>query len=55
LGSLAGAREAKRRKEEASGGVGDDMEERGRWWRGVEAGLRELLDIDNRRQETLSA
>ncbi|KAH0565511.1 hypothetical protein GP486_001085 [Trichoglossum hirsutum] len=51
LGSLAGAREARRRKEEAAGGVADDLEMRGRWWRGVEAGLKELLDVDNRRQE----
>jgi hypothetical protein len=53
LGSVAGAREAKRRKEEGAGGVGDDLEERGRWWRGVEAGLRELLDVDGR-QEALA-
>ncbi|TVY54098.1 Kinetochore protein Sos7, partial [Lachnellula suecica] len=40
LGSTASAREAKRRKEEALGGFGDDLEERGRWWRGVEGGLK---------------
>ncbi|KAI9778254.1 MAG: hypothetical protein M1839_008278 [Geoglossum umbratile] len=46
LGSVAGAREARRRKEEGAG-MGDDLEERGRWWRGVEAGLKELLDVDS--------
>ena len=45
LGSTASANEAKRRKEEALGGVGDDLEERGRWWRGVETGLKGMLDI----------
>ncbi|PBP28419.1 hypothetical protein BUE80_DR000561 [Diplocarpon rosae] len=46
LGSTASAREAKRRKEEALGGVGDDLEERGRWWRGVEGGLRGMLGVE---------
>jgi len=45
LGSSASAREAKRRKEEALGGVGDDLEERGRWWRGVESGLKGMLGV----------
>lgn len=39
LGTTASAREAKKRKEEAVDGVGDDLEERGRWWRGVEKAL----------------
>lgn len=47
LGSAASAREAKRRKEEALGGIGDDLEERGRWWRGVESGLKVMLDVEN--------
>lgn len=47
LGSTASAREAKRRKEEALGGVGDDLEERGKWWRGVETGLKGMLEIEN--------
>ncbi|EKD21496.1 uncharacterized protein L3040_006126 [Drepanopeziza brunnea f. sp. 'multigermtubi'] len=47
LGSTASAREAKRRKEEALGGVGDDLEERGRWWRGVESGLKGMLGVEN--------
>lgn len=46
LGTTASAREAKRRKEEALGGVGDDLEERGRWWRGVESGLKGMLGVD---------
>jgi chromosome segregation ATPase len=47
LGIMASAREAQRRREEALGGVGDDLEERARWWRGVESGLRGMLDIEN--------
>ncbi|KAM3084162.1 hypothetical protein ACMFMG_001737 [Clarireedia jacksonii] len=47
LGSTTAAREAKRRKEEALGGVGDDLEERGRWWRGVEGGLKGMLGVEN--------
>jgi chromosome segregation ATPase len=46
LGSTASAKDAKRRKEEALGGVGDDLEERGRWWRGVESGLKGMLGIE---------
>jgi chromosome segregation ATPase len=46
LGTTASAREAKRRKEEALGGVGDDLEERGRWWRGVESGLKGMLGVE---------
>jgi DNA repair exonuclease SbcCD ATPase subunit len=47
LGTTASAREAQRRKEEALGGVGDDLEERARWWRGVESGLRGMLGVEN--------
>ncbi len=47
LGSTASAREAKRRKEEALGGVGDELEERGRWWRGVASGLKGMLGIES--------
>jgi hypothetical protein len=46
LGSTASAREAKRRKEEALGGFGDDLEERGRWWRSVEGGLKGMLGVE---------
>jgi chromosome segregation ATPase len=47
LGSTASAREAQRRREEALGGVGDDLEARGRWWRGVESGLKVMLGVEN--------
>ncbi|THV48436.1 hypothetical protein BGAL_0248g00070 [Botrytis galanthina] len=43
--SVAAAKEAKRRKEEGAGGAGDDLEERGRWWRGVDGGLRGMLGV----------
>lgn len=48
LGSAQAAKEAKRRKEEGLGGVGDDLEERGRWWRGVETGLNGMLEINGK-------
>ncbi|KAK3711845.1 hypothetical protein LTR37_009363 [Vermiconidia calcicola] len=38
------AREARRRRAKG-GGVGDELEERGRWLRGVEAGLRGMLEV----------
>ena len=47
LGTTASAREARRRKEEALGGVGDDLEARGRWWRGVESGLKVMLETES--------
>ncbi|TRX90958.1 hypothetical protein FHL15_008163 [Xylaria flabelliformis] len=42
---MAAAKEAKRRKEAALGGVEDDLEERGRWYRATEAGLKQMLEI----------
>lgn len=42
--SRAAAREAKRRKEAALGGVGDDLEQRAKWWRASEGILTQLLD-----------
>lgn len=45
--STAAAREARRRKEAALGGVEDDLEERGRWFRAAEAGLRQMLEIES--------
>ena len=36
------AKEARRRRE--NGGMGDELEERGRWLRGVETGLRTMLE-----------
>ena len=44
--STAAAREARRRKEAALGGVEDDLEERGRWWRASETVLKQMLDIE---------
>ncbi|KAI0521644.1 hypothetical protein F5B22DRAFT_545701 [Xylaria bambusicola] len=43
--SMAAAKEARRRKEAALGGVEDDLEERGRWYRAAEAGLKQMLEI----------
>ncbi|KAI8949823.1 hypothetical protein F4801DRAFT_551685 [Xylaria longipes] len=43
--SMTAAKEARRRKEAALGGVEDDLEERGRWYRAAEAGLKRMLDI----------
>ncbi|KAK5994936.1 Kinetochore protein Sos7 [Cladobotryum mycophilum] len=43
--SMAAAREARRRKEAALGGVADDLEQRARWWRASEAVLKQVLDI----------
>ncbi|KAK7946054.1 uncharacterized protein PG986_010375 [Apiospora aurea] len=45
--STAAAREAKRRKDGAVGGVEDDLEERGRWFRAAEAGLRQMLELES--------
>ncbi|KAI8627088.1 hypothetical protein F5Y19DRAFT_188478 [Xylariaceae sp. FL1651] len=44
--SMTAAKEAKRRKEAALGGVEDDLEERGRWYRAAETGLKGMLEID---------
>jgi len=43
--STTAASEAKRRKQAALGGVQDDLEERGRWWRASEALLKQMLDV----------
>ncbi|KAI0476501.1 hypothetical protein GGR56DRAFT_694012 [Xylariaceae sp. FL0804] len=45
-GSGAAAREARRRKEAALGGVEDELEARGRWYRAADAGLRRMLEIE---------
>ncbi|KAI0162131.1 hypothetical protein GGR57DRAFT_311886 [Xylariaceae sp. FL1272] len=42
--SMAAAKEARRRKEAALGGVEDDLEERGRWYRAAEAGLKQMME-----------
>ncbi|KAL1859720.1 hypothetical protein Daus18300_009439 [Diaporthe australafricana] len=44
--SLTAAKEARRRKEKALGGIEDDLEERGRWWRASEAALKQMLEIE---------
>ena len=43
--ALAAARQARQRKEDGDRGIGDALELKGRWYRGVEAGLRDALDI----------
>jgi chromosome segregation ATPase len=43
--SETAAREAKRRKEAALGGVADDLEQRARWWRASEGILMKVLDL----------
>ncbi|KAF2021882.1 hypothetical protein BU24DRAFT_384189 [Aaosphaeria arxii CBS 175.79] len=45
-GTVAAAKEAKRRREEG-GGIGDELEERGRWLRASEQALKEMLDIED--------
>lgn len=41
------AREARRRKEEGVSGIGDELEDRGRWLRAVEAGLISMLQVES--------
>ncbi|CAM1501703.1 Fc.00g036870.m01.CDS01 [Cosmosporella sp. VM-42] len=45
--STTAAKEARRRKDAALGGVADDLEERARWWRASEGVLTQVLDIKN--------
>ena len=45
--STTAAKEARRRKDAALGGVADDLEERARWWRASEGVLKQVLDIKN--------
>lgn len=44
---MASAKEAKRRKEQRLGGVGDELEERGKWYRSVGKGVREMLGVES--------
>lgn len=44
---MTSAREAKKRKQAMLGGAGDDLEERGRWLRGVDLGLRGMLGVES--------
>lgn len=43
-GTVAAAKEARRRKEEG-GGIGDELEERGRWLTASEKALKEMLEV----------
>ena len=45
-GTVAAAKEARRRKEEG-GGIGDELEERGRWLTASEKVLRDMLEVEN--------
>ena len=42
-GTVAAAKEASRRKEEGERGAGDELELKGRWYRGVEMGVRDAV------------
>lgn len=44
-GTVAAAKEARRRKEEG-GGIGDDLEERGRWLTASEKALKEIFEVE---------
>ncbi|EMC98403.1 hypothetical protein BAUCODRAFT_66438 [Baudoinia panamericana UAMH 10762] len=39
------AQDARKRRAIGAGGIGDDLEERGRWLRSVDAGLRTMLEV----------
>ena len=43
---VAAAKEARRRKEEG-GGIGDELEERGRWLTASEKALKEMLEVED--------
>ena len=43
---MEAAKEAKRRKDEGERGIGDELELKGRWYQGVETGLREMLGVE---------
>ncbi|KAH7057309.1 hypothetical protein B0J12DRAFT_697180 [Macrophomina phaseolina] len=45
-GTVAAAKEARRRREAGEAGMGDDLEERGRWLTAVEQGLRGMLEVE---------
>ncbi len=44
-GTVAAAKEARRRKEEG-GGIGDELEERGRWFTASEKALKDMLEVE---------
>lgn len=45
--ATAAAKDARRRRDEGIGGIGDDLEERGRWLRGVETTMKGILESDD--------
>ncbi|KAF2757374.1 hypothetical protein EJ05DRAFT_388142 [Pseudovirgaria hyperparasitica] len=45
-GVISAAKEARRRREEGEKGMGDELEEKGRWFRAAEKGLMEMLEIE---------
>ncbi|KAK7551586.1 hypothetical protein IWX49DRAFT_562313 [Phyllosticta citricarpa] len=45
-GTVAAAKEAQRRREEGEAGMGDDLEERGRWLTAVEQGMKGMLEVE---------
>lgn len=46
LGTVAAAKEAIKRKEDGERGIGDDLELKGRWYKSVETGLKDILSTD---------
>lgn len=44
-GTVTAAKEARRRREEG-GGIGDKLEERGRWLRASETALKQMLEVE---------
>jgi chromosome segregation ATPase len=44
-GTVSAAAEARRRREEGERGVGDELELKGRWYRSVETGIRNLVGM----------
>ncbi|KAB2580404.1 hypothetical protein DBV05_g905 [Lasiodiplodia theobromae] len=45
--TVQAAREAQRRREAGQAGMGDDLEERGRWLTAVEQGLKGMLEVEH--------
>lgn len=44
--SVSAAKEARRRKQEGVSGIGDELEESGRWLRAVESGLTSMVKVE---------
>ncbi|MCJ1473476.1 hypothetical protein MMC13_002127 [Lambiella insularis] len=43
--AVAAAKEARKRREGSENGLGDELELKGRWYKGVETGLRDILGV----------